>query len=315
MTGAWALFSAAVFAGPATSGGDGGTIAVPAPTPAEKAIEKVRIGTVKARAKLLAGQVEEAARMVVDLLDEVEKLPEGIDRTPFIQKLEDLLERASVQRVSQRASSASDMGPPDPTDLGVDDGSPLSGVGERPSEWDVAEYDRERYRYEGDLRRGYKSDEADELVRIGESRRIPPRIMTYPRNWREITARRREYDGTLYKGRPFVDKDGQTKQTVIYDMSELLFEPPEFTDSFELDIGLQLQNALDRQALRDRSEIFRAGAGELAAGLPLLQFFGGVDESRVRTRATGERRAEMLHMIQQVMEARNPPPPAPANAP
>ncbi|HEY3243582.1 MAG TPA: hypothetical protein VGM03_09545 [Phycisphaerae bacterium] len=296
-------------------------VAVPAPTSADKAVEKIRVGTVKAHALLLAGKVEEASTRVVELLDAVEALPEGVERAPLIKKLEDLLEQASVQRAEHRPAQTSDLGPPVAGDLGAGDQAaecdPLPGVGDRPSEREARHNDKRRFRYEGELRRGYKSDEADELVRIGESCRIPAKIMTYPPDWCDITARRREYDGTLYKSRPFVDKDGQTKQTVIYDMSELLFEPPEFTDSFEFDIGLQLQNQLDRQALRDRSEIFRAGASELAAGLPLLQFFGGLDESRVRTRPTGERRAEMLHMIQQVMEARNPPPaaPPPANAP
>jgi hypothetical protein len=158
----------------------------------------------------------------------------------------------------------------------------------------------------GDERRAYKSDEADALLDTERSRRIPRSLLTYPEDWPDITERRKKYaDGTIYKGEPFRGKDGQMRYTAIYDLRDLLVEVPDFTDAPEMDLAEEIRNVGDRAALRFQSEIFRGYAEDLAAGVPLLQFFGGVDESRIPPshRAYHERHEELLGLIKEVLEA------------
>ncbi len=131
-----------------------------------------------------------------------------------------------------------------------------------------------------------------DLYRLGASRGAvstfphvnPPqqsRALTYPDDWAAKTARRKaRRDGRIWKGPNRTTKDGKTFYTAIYDASDLLLIPPaQFRPPPETNTQLAITNALDREALRQYSDIFSGTARDLAEGIPLLQYFGGLDFS------------------------------------
>ena len=58
----------------------------------------------------------------------------------------------------------------------------------------------------------------------------------------------------------------------------------------------RMRNLQDRQALRWRSMVFGGYPEDLAAGIPLLRYFGGVDEW-AESRYSPERQEQIVDMI------------------
>ncbi len=118
------------------------------------------------------------------------------------------------------------------------------------------------------------------------------KALAYPDDWAAKTARRKAHrDGRRWKGPNRTTKDGKTFYTAIYDVSDLLLIPPaRFRPAPETNTQLAIMNALDRHALRENSMIFRGTAEDLAAGLPLLQYFGGLHSSTGSNSAADYRR-------------------------
>ncbi|MFN0138111.1 MAG: hypothetical protein ACKVS9_18560 [Phycisphaerae bacterium] len=165
---------------------------------------------------------------------------------------------------------------------------------------------RER-RYQADLADAYKSDEMRRLIEADEARVAPESDVSHPENWREISEKRDQYKGGLVaRSKPWQDKDGREWHAAIYDISSLTYVPPDFQPPFSLDPVEDLRNTLDRQALRDRSQIFGGYADDLATGIPLLRAFGGFDDYVMRGPKYSEQRArDIVEMIKAVSTPSN----------
>jgi hypothetical protein len=122
----------------------------------------------------------------------------------------------------------------------------------------------------------------------------PSADLTYPADWPETTQRRARYrDGVVFQSQPFTGADGRTYTTAIYDLAELAHPVPNFYPYYSGDRQAEINAILDRQVLRERSFIFRGDAADLAAGIPLLQYFGGIDNAAI-TSAYDAREVERI---------------------
>jgi hypothetical protein len=147
----------------------------------------------------------------------------------------------------------------------------------------IAERDQQRLAYEDSLSDATRSDELRRLVEADELRVAPARETSYPDDWKERVARRARYaGGEIARSPSWTGSDGREWYAAMYDIRELTYVPPDFAPAFSLDPVEDLRNTLDRDALRQRSQIFSGTAEDLAAGIPLLRFFGGVDDFAFR---------------------------------
>ncbi len=161
----------------------------------------------------------------------------------------------------------------------------------------VLERDRQRLAYEGALDTAYKADEARRLTAAHEARIAGDDVVQYPDNWPEIVKKREKWkDGAVAKSRSWTDKDGKEWYVAVYDIHDLIYVPPDFDGTSY--IGGNSIAAADRAALRERSQIFGGYAEDLAAGIPLLRYFGGVDDFEYRgPKYSLERQDEIVRMI------------------
>jgi len=164
----------------------------------------------------------------------------------------------------------------------------------------LLEQDRQRLHYEGALREAYKADEARLLVQADEARLAPVGDVAYPDDWPEKVGKRSRYEGGMIaRSESWIDKDGREWYVAIYDIQDLIYVPPDFQPAFSMDLAEAERNAGDRQALRWRSGIFGAyDPADLAAGIPLLRYFGGVDDFAARgPKYSVERQRQIVEMI------------------
>lgn len=156
----------------------------------------------------------------------------------------------------------------------------------------------ERVHYQAALAEAYRDSEARALVEAHESRVIPEGVVSYPPNWPQIVKKREKYAGGVIARSPsWYDKDGREWYVAIYDIHDLIFVPPDFTAP-EFNPLISQRNALDRAALRWHSEIFRGYPEDLAAGIPLLRYFGGVDDTAFRgPKYSLERQKQIVELI------------------
>ena len=159
--------------------------------------------------------------------------------------------------------------------------------------------DRQRLVYQDALREAYKADEVRMLVAADEARLVPDGVVSYPNDWPAKMRRRQQWaHGVMARSAPWHDRDGREWYVAIYDIQDLTFVPPNFGMNF-FDGGYAARRAMrDRQALRDHSMIFRGGAAELAAGIPLLRYFGGIDTWLVESPFSAERQREIVRLIE-----------------
>lgn len=175
----------------------------------------------------------------------------------------------------------------------------------------ILERDQQRLHYEGALHEAVLADEARRLTEVEEDRIAPEGWVSYPDNWPQIVAKRAKYkDGVVARTPSWTDKDGREWYVAVYDIHDLIYVPPDFQPplgSFNPD--QRLQNVLDRDALRYRSQIFNGTAEDLAAGLPLLRYFGGVDPYAARgPKYSLERQRQIVDLIERFANPRGAPP-------
>lgn len=158
---------------------------------------------------------------------------------------------------------------------------------------------RQNLSYQPQLQQVIAADEQQRLTHADEARVAGEVGVVYPRDWAAKTAAR-----AMYKDRPLAqsaahnDQNGRQWSTAVYDISDLTEIPPDFyMPLYALDPFTSYLLAADRQALRDRSNIFSGYAGDLAAGLPLLDYFGGNGNLDARPRYSPERQAQIVEMI------------------
>jgi hypothetical protein len=164
----------------------------------------------------------------------------------------------------------------------------------------ILERDRQRLYYEDALRTAYQADEARRLTEVDEARVVPEGDIAYPDDWPGKMARRAKYaGGEIARSQSWIDQDGREWYVAIYDIRDLIYVPPDFQPAASLDLEENLRNALDREALRLYSGIFHSYyPDDIAAGIPLLRYFGGVDEFALRgPKYSVERQQQIVEMI------------------
>lgn len=274
----------------------------------ELMVSAARLGALKARARLAQAKYDEAIELAGSALEAVARLPASVDRTEYLEPLLEVLRAAEAGRAGKtpRTPTGATLGefaPPLDRPTGPTPQQRYYPDRVRFDEEEANTQDAERYYYEADARRLYKADEADALARMAEDRRIPKGWLVYPDDWAELSQRRARFrDGILWQGPEFRDDDGELRRTVVYDVGALLMDVPNFTGAPILDLAMMTQFIHDRAALRQHSQIFTGYAHELAEGIPLLRYFGGVDENHLYPSGTGERYSELLHLIDRVVE-------------
>ena len=159
--------------------------------------------------------------------------------------------------------------------------------------------DKDQHIYDKSVAAALRQNRADWLLQANEAAIAPTTDLQYPSDWVERTRKRVKHkDGVIYEGQPFTGADGQTYITAIYDLGDLVAPVPNFYATFPGFGYTQYQQSLDRQYLRDRSMIFNGYAEDLAAGLPLLHFFGGIDNNAISQRSDPNEVARVVATIE-----------------
>lgn len=308
----------------------------------ELAVGAVRLNLLRARAKLSAGKLEDAERAARAGLDRLADLPVDVNREALRAPLDELLARIGEARRSNPRIGSSPRATPTLSDFGflpqeqhstsTAEGATqptTAGSADQPTE---SAQDQPAARADiavslsgqtnpmpgppptpigaGAISRPEKIDanfqayHDAQLQRWGEDPQIYQRVIAYPPDWPMICRMRQQYaSGLLYRGPEFVGDDGQTKYTAVYDIADLTADIPHFNSAPLLDLAAQMQANADRVALRQYSDIFTGTAADLAAGIPLLSYFGGVDEYHVPPMSPGTQYQyqDILRMVDDVL--------------
>ncbi len=162
----------------------------------------------------------------------------------------------------------------------------------------------ERLYYQAALEGAYRDSEVRELVGVDESRVIPQGEVSYPPDWPEKMKKRAQYEGGMIARSPsWYDKDGREWYIGVYDINDLIYVPPDFALPLSMDPRVSVRESLDRDALRWQSDIFRGSPEDLAAGIPLLRFFGGIDDYALRgPKYSLARQQQIVQLIQAFTE-------------
>jgi hypothetical protein len=234
------------------------------PAKRELSIQAIRLRLLGARARLVQERYDEAIAIAQESLAEIEKLPDSVMRARLIAQLEGVIMDA-----------------------------------------DTYLEDLERLRFQGALRRSYKADEVDALVDVEQSRRIPRRIMVYPEDWQALSSRRERYrDGIIYKGPEFRGENGELQQTIVYYIKDLTMPMRHFGAVGPFSLRDETRNVADRAALRASNDIFTGKPRDLAAGIPLLPYFGGVGETYLPPNRGEQEYADLMGLIEEILEGR-----------
>lgn len=260
---------------------------------AEVILSQARLELVLARKALRGGRTDEAAQRARWVLESLKRLPDGVDASEQELLAEGILARVRGPAAETRPGHDA-PGPPEAPSLPADR-----------DDWDSRIARQvERLAELGRLRDLYNADEARRIHEVDELRIAPEGEIGFPRDWRQITARRTRYrDGVLARS-PAVERAGQEWYAAIYDIRDLIYEVPDYQPSEIFLPGEAQRVALDRAALRQRSQIFGGYAEDLALGIPLLRFFGGVDNLEFRKpKFSPQRQREIVEMIRALLDS------------
>lgn len=268
----------------------------------DQVFRSVRLKIIQARGATRSGDAALAKELVRAATDALDRLPERIDTAPYRRELQALLIRAVRKggeaatpengRLPQRGSTGVVTSPtgtrtPLLDELG-DESATRPDVDMKTGEIiDVdailAEAPR-RHAYDRALGLALDRRRAETILSNNEAA-MPLEGMTFPADWAERTQRReRHRDGVIFEGEPFTGADGKTYTTAIYDLAELVHPVPNFYSDYPGTARRQRMENEDRYYLRERSMIFNGSARDLAAGMPLLHFFGGIDNNAISSR-------------------------------
>jgi hypothetical protein len=164
----------------------------------------------------------------------------------------------------------------------------------------ILERDRQRLYYEDALAQAYSADAARLLTEADEARVAPVGEIAYPDDWPEKVAKRAKYaGGEMARSESWIDRDGREWYVAVYDIRDLIYVPPDFQPTFSLDPAEELRNTLDRHALRWGHGFFGGlSAWDLDVTIPLMRYFGGVDDYAWRgPKYSAERQEQIVEMI------------------
>jgi hypothetical protein len=161
------------------------------------------------------------------------------------------------------------------------------------------EQNSESWRAQDWIKTATAETELRALRSADEAGKAPRGDVEYPPDWPERTRRRAAQQGAGMISSPsWVGADGRQWNATVYDITDLTYVPPDFTSAVGVNPALDAANALDRDALRLRSMIFSGDARDLAAGLPLLNYLGGVDPYLIRgPKYSRERQQAIVDLI------------------
>jgi hypothetical protein len=170
----------------------------------------------------------------------------------------------------------------------------------------ILDRDEQRHFYERALRLAYKSIEARLLMEADEARVVPDGVVGYPNDWPDRVARRQQYaDGVIARSDSWTDADGREWYLAVYDIHDLIYVPPDFTPTDGIPLSRSIRELQDRAALRQGSYIFNGYPEDLAVGIPLLRYFGGVDDYAMRgPKYSMERQAQIVSLINRFLADR-----------
>ncbi|MCA9244344.1 MAG: hypothetical protein KDA32_10340 [Phycisphaerales bacterium] len=153
-------------------------------------------------------------------------------------------------------------------------------------------------RYQAELREATRRQEARRLTEVDEARLAPETEVAYPDDWQARVAGRDD-NGQIARGKSWTDGSGKERYVAVYDLNDLTYVAPDFQLNYGFDPYDDLRTALDREALRQRSEIFNGYASDLAAGIPLLPYFGGIGDPFVMRgpKYDARRQEQIVEMI------------------
>ena len=218
------------------------------------------------------GMHEVSSPVVSDRLDAQGRVAAGIGRRYEGADTGEIDTNAGAGELSRRAQSRQT-----PDDWGYRPSRELIDVR------GVLDRTRQQTAYAGALEEMYRADEVRMLNAADEARVIPDGDVAYADDWPERIAGRRQYEGGQIARTPsWTDAEGNEWFAAIYDVSDLIYVPPDFQIPGGFSLAEDTRNFLDRAALRDRSQIFGGYAEDLAMGLPLLRYFGGIDDFAYR---------------------------------
>ncbi len=268
----------------------------------EADVAQVRLDLILARREWAAGRTIDAARLARRALERIATLPPELDASVWELQAEGILAKAARAGVDLPSLQNAARGEPREAAPPPADQSTLPPA---------AAHEPESLTLQGRIRAAAEETAVRILTESEAARVVPPGDVLYPADWPEKTERRLRYrGGQIARSESWLDENGREWYAAIYDIQELTYEPPDFRPSGTLDLVESAWNALDRAALRLRSQIFSGYAEDLAAGLPLLNALGGgVDPYWLRgprySPARQERVTEIIRaMSEQKCEAR-----------
>lgn len=283
---------------------------------AEVSLAQARLELVLARHALAAGEALDAARHARAAEHHLAQLPTGIDAGDLELQVEGTLARAAragVDVASVRAPldaspalRASDVAVAQPAETpagGTAEANP--GDDPRPAE------KRHRHARGSACERKPREIASDRYMRILVDRTSGDVVddMTFPADWPQRTERRSHFrNGEIARGPSRTDASGRESFVAIYDISDLTYVPPDFVLPAGFHPWQDLQAALDRDALRNRSMIFGGYPEDFAAGLPLLHYLGGVDPFLMRgPKYSFARQQQVIEMVNAVLDENTQP--------
>jgi hypothetical protein len=266
------------------------------------AVAQVRLNLVRARKALKDERLDEALRLTESVQAWLRKLPAGVDVSVYELQAEGILARLAKANKLPGAPLTAGSAPPDETAATSPAASSETKDEKSASEHVApAPYDQSRLAEQRDAQGHVSGSDLNVLIRSDEARVAPDQVLSYPSDWPQIVEKRREYsDGAIYRSPSHTGSDGKEWNTAVYDLSELSYVVPDFAPPALLDLVDSTESALYRDAVRFRSEIFSGYAEDLAAGIPLLRFFGsaGLDPLVLRgPKYSREKTQQIVEMI------------------
>ncbi len=290
---------------------------------AAQVIRKVRLNILQAGQAITTGQHALATQLIAESEQLLDQLPPEVDAEPHWKKLAGL--RNSVAAHQSAATSTTAIDPQQIKDVFDQHPLLLTDTGENNDDASTAtvapepgtlidvdaalEPMEQRLNYERDVYRATMSARANTLLTASEAAlpASPDGAMTFPADWPERSARRAKYrGGMIYRTPEFTGADGQTYYTAIYDLGDLVHPVPNFFADYP---GTQRRTRIendDRFYLQTRSQFFNGYAEDLAAALPLLHFFGGIDNNAVTANVDPQETQRIVRIIDQFLHSTQP---------
>ena len=241
----------------------------------ELMVREIRLGLIRAWTRVAQGDCAAALRIASRTRQAVEALPESVDRRGLLESID----RVELEARSRRPGRAETK--PEPAKAAAQTPSAYTSLTELDRRFD-AHYEQALQRHD-----------------------VPPgirqQIVTYPPHWQALTEyRAQRHTGTLFEGEPFVSPDGETLQTVLYDVQTLVMSdtptasPPGFVSIWHWPSNPQPVVGPYATA----SGFYAYPSRPVLGGVPILQFGAPPLAARQPTATPQEKLDELVDLIE-----------------